>query len=73
MNDPNYELKKGDYIIIPKSGKSLVSKSVNTSDKAIKTSSKSVKLEYCCRCTMLMVMDVVCWNIIVACLWLVMT
>lgn len=44
MNDPNYELKKGDYIIIPKSGKSVVSKSVNTSDKAIKTSSKSVKV-----------------------------
>lgn len=44
MNDPNYELKKGDYIIIPKSGKSVASKSVNTSDKAIKTSSKSVKV-----------------------------
>lgn len=44
MNDPNYELKKGDYIIIPKSGKSVASKSVNTSDKAIRTSSKSVKV-----------------------------
>lgn len=44
MNDPGYELKKGDYIFIPKVKSNATTKTENTNIKVTKTSSKSVKV-----------------------------
>lgn len=44
MNDPDYELKKGDYIIIPRKGRTKVSKQTNTTDKTTKPAERSVKV-----------------------------
>lgn len=44
MNDPDYELKKGDYIFIPKVKNVTSVKSENTSVKSSKNSAKSVKV-----------------------------
>lgn len=44
MNNPDYELKKGDYIFIPKQKAISDSKSNNTNEKPTKTSVKSIKV-----------------------------
>lgn len=44
MNDPGYELKKGDYIFIPRVKTTVTAKTGNTNIKVAKASSNSVKV-----------------------------